>query len=232
MSSGIAYQIANVDGMTLAEVDAVLAAGGRFVIFEYTLSFGLVTFMRPSKVWLVRDDAEARRVARRYTIPTAIFGWWGLPFGPDRTLHALRANSGGGADVTSDVRGALTEATVANGVVRFEEATDTIHMFDIITGPDLAEIRKWLHPVLERHPFIDAAWAGRLVTEESTQIRRPIAICLDTREPIDESFVEEARTALREGFPRWARFEFIDMAEGEIGAWVIKQCDPIYLRER
>lgn len=232
MSSGISYAIANVEGMSLAEVDSVLAGGGRFVIFQFALSLGLITYSRPSKLWLVRDDAEAERIARRYTIPTMLFGWWGLPFGPIRTVQALRINKGGGVDLTSDVRGALTEATVALGVVRFEEPTDIYRMFDIVDGYDLKEMQRCLHPVLQRHTAIDAAWAGRMVDESLPMARRPFAICLDMRGDIDEAFVEEARTALGKAFRKWVRFEFINMTEGNISEWVVKQCEAIYLRER
>ena len=122
--------------MSLEQVDAILSEGGRFVVFEFAVSFVMFTISRPSKVWLVRSAEDAQRAAKRYTIITMLFGWWALPFGPQRTWRVLKVNRGGGTDVTSDVRGALTEETVKLGVVRFEEETDLYQMFDHVDGSD------------------------------------------------------------------------------------------------
>ncbi|HVK38166.1 MAG TPA: hypothetical protein VNA88_06525 [Candidatus Kapabacteria bacterium] len=99
MSDSVSYRLANVEGLGLEGVDAALVQGARFVVFEYALSFGVMTWSSPSSAWLVRDEADARRVARRFTIPTAVLGWWCLPHGPEKTLRALRINRDGGVDV-------------------------------------------------------------------------------------------------------------------------------------
>lgn len=230
--SGLSYELANVDGLSLEQIDAILANGGRFVVYEFVVSTIALTFQRTSKVWLVRDDAEARRIAKRYTMLTTLFGWWGLPFGPLYSLRAMRVNKGGGVDVTSDVRGALTEQTAALGVVRFEEEVDIYQMFDHVDGSDLRELQRCLRPVLERHPDIDAAWTGRIATEGYQPMHMPYAICLEKHLGIDEEFIAEARKALRKGFPKWVKFEFLDMTDPSLSPYVIKQCDAIYLRQR
>lgn len=38
-----------------------------------------------------------------FTMISALFGWWGLPFGPKYTLESIRTNLKGGKDVTDEV---------------------------------------------------------------------------------------------------------------------------------
>lgn len=77
--------------------------GGRFVYFMYTISILVVTFRRTSDVYLVRGGENPGRKSLPFTIVSAIFGWWGIPFGPRHTIASIRTNLKGGKDVTDEV---------------------------------------------------------------------------------------------------------------------------------
>ena len=102
-------KIKGIDHLSLAEIDAELEAGGRFVNYQYCISLLLVTLRRPSSVMLL--TAHDRGVIRGlpYTFVTLLLGWWGVPWGPIYTAAALLCNFGGGHDVTLPVRRFLGE---------------------------------------------------------------------------------------------------------------------------
>jgi len=75
----------------------------RFVVFQYCISLGIVTFRRSSAVKVVPAGGSTFLVGLPYTLLTLAAGWWGLPWGPIYTLGALAHNLGGGTDVTDAV---------------------------------------------------------------------------------------------------------------------------------
>ena len=52
---------------------------------------------------MLRKNESAFRKGLRFTILTALFGWWGIPKGPRTTIETLRTNLKGGTDVTGEV---------------------------------------------------------------------------------------------------------------------------------
>jgi hypothetical protein len=107
--------IRGIDNLTLEEIDAELAAGGRFVFYEYCISFVLVTLRRPTSIYLLR--AGERGVVRGlpFVVLSLLLGWWGLPWGLIYTPMAIFTNLGGGREVTREVRHFLTTAAVEQG---------------------------------------------------------------------------------------------------------------------
>src|SRR5687768_16324954 len=163
MNESIEYRLTNVDGMSLDEIDAAIAGGARFVMFAYAISAIAFTFSKPTKIWFVRSDDEARRIARRFSIMTALLGWWGFPHGPIESVRALAVNRGGGVDVTDDVRKALTTEALTSGVVSFSAADAMdLELFTPMTKSDAKDLAKCLRPVLERHGKVNAVWAARI----------------------------------------------------------------------
>jgi hypothetical protein len=91
------------EAQTRWQLEDDVRRGGRFVIYLYCISLLVVTFRRPSAVVYVPAGQSAFFKGLPYTLLSLIGGWWGLPWGPIRTLEAVFTNIGGGKDVTEEV---------------------------------------------------------------------------------------------------------------------------------
>ncbi len=87
-----------MDEATLTAAEREVVAGGRFLAYEYCWSLG-VSFRHTSAPVLVRAGDDGFGAAFRYSLISAIFGWWGIP-GPIWAFTTLRHNARGGHDVT------------------------------------------------------------------------------------------------------------------------------------
>jgi hypothetical protein len=97
-------RIHGIDDWTLEEVDAELAAGGRFVFYEYCISLIAFTLRRNSDVFLIRADELGLVRGLRFAVISLLLGWWGIPWGIIYTPLTLITNLSGGRDVTPEVR--------------------------------------------------------------------------------------------------------------------------------
>ncbi|HNN94812.1 MAG TPA: hypothetical protein PKI03_21195 [Pseudomonadota bacterium] len=93
-------EIIGIEGMSDIEIKHEIEKGGRFVIFEYTISILIMTFKRPTGVYFIRAGESAAMKALPWTLLTLVLGWWGIPWGFIYTPMALFTNLSGGKDVT------------------------------------------------------------------------------------------------------------------------------------
>jgi hypothetical protein len=91
--------------LKLGELIDEVRRGGRFVVFSWSIGLGLTTLRRSSAVHFVRAGGRTPSLRHhlRYTLPTAVLGWWAIPWGPASTLASLKQNLAGGQDVTAGV---------------------------------------------------------------------------------------------------------------------------------
>lgn len=99
--------IPGLENLTAEELDEELARGGRFVFYEYCISFIFGTLRRPSAVRLLRAGEGGFWPGVPYSLVSLVLGWWGLPWGFVYTPLSLVTNFGGGRDVTAQVRALL-----------------------------------------------------------------------------------------------------------------------------
>jgi len=104
-----------LDALTLADLEAELRAGARFVFFEYCISLAFVTLRRPSAVVLLRKDELGLVRGLPYTLISLLLGWWGLPWGLVYTPLAVFTNLSGGRDVTAEVYAFLQSSESEGG---------------------------------------------------------------------------------------------------------------------
>jgi hypothetical protein len=102
-------RIRGAEHLSPAQVASVLAEGGRLVLFEFCVSFVVVTLRCPSRVHLLRPGQVGALVSFPYTALTFLFGWWGLPWGIVHTPLVLVNNLCGGTDVTAQLWPTLEE---------------------------------------------------------------------------------------------------------------------------
>lgn len=71
----------------------------KLIYYEFVVSLGSFTTSLPSRTVV---DGTLNNVTFKiiYSLFTALFGWWGLPWGPIETIRALRSNMTGGNTTT------------------------------------------------------------------------------------------------------------------------------------
>jgi hypothetical protein len=105
--------IVGAQGLTWDEIASEVRRGGRLVVFQYCISVGVLTFIRPSKVHLVRSGDSAVAKGWTYTLLSMVAGWWGFPWGFIYTPLAVASNLGGGTNVTASLVGHLLQGPLA-----------------------------------------------------------------------------------------------------------------------
>ena len=99
-----AVRIHGIETLTHEELQRELAAGSRFVFFEYTISLIFLTLRRPSNVYFLRARETAFLRSLPYCLISLFLGWWGLPWGIIYTPLTIILNLSGGCDVTCQMR--------------------------------------------------------------------------------------------------------------------------------
>jgi hypothetical protein len=93
-------QVKNVDGLSLEQIRYELDRGGKFVTFDWVLSLLVVTLKLRSDIYFVRDGESAAAKGMPFILLTLLLGWWGIPWGPIRSIASIFTNIMGGTDVT------------------------------------------------------------------------------------------------------------------------------------
>lgn len=108
-------RIDGVENLTAEELRAELAAGGRFVFYEYCISFLVLTLRRPTRIRFLRAGDGGLLRGLPYVLLSLLLGWWGLPWGVIYTPLTIFTNLCGGQDVTEDVTAHLFGPGPAEG---------------------------------------------------------------------------------------------------------------------
>jgi hypothetical protein len=101
-------QVVGVDGLFEADVRQQVPMGARFVMFQRAVSMVVLSFRRTSPIYFVRPGEQPQ--GWKYTLPTLLVGWWGIPWGPIFTIQTLITNMRGGIDVTAAVLASFDSA--------------------------------------------------------------------------------------------------------------------------
>ena len=103
-------KIKGMENMTSLDLTTELAKGARFVVYEYAISLLVITFYRSSNVTFIKADENAVVKGLGFTFLTFLLGWWGIPWGPIRSVQAIITNFKGGKDVTERVISAMRQS--------------------------------------------------------------------------------------------------------------------------
>lgn len=110
--------IKNLSDLSAEQVGREIHRGARFVMYQYTISLIVVTMQRSSDIYFIRADESGASKALPFTFVSLIFGWWGLPWGPVRTIRSISCNLGGGKDVTQEVMSLMDTFSGSKPVTR------------------------------------------------------------------------------------------------------------------
>ena len=102
--------IKGLHGMSMADVQAEVQRGGRFVRYQYCISVLVMTFRRSSGIHFIKGGHSRVGPGAAYTCISLVCGWWGIPWGPIWTITTVSTNFGGGKDITAAVLGAMQNA--------------------------------------------------------------------------------------------------------------------------
>ena len=102
-------RIDGINELSSGELEAHLAAGGRFAVFEYCISLVVVTLRRRSGVFWLRPGEKGLLRGLPYTAVSLLLGWWGVPWGLIYTPLVIVTNLSGGCDITAEVKKGMRE---------------------------------------------------------------------------------------------------------------------------
>lgn len=75
--------------------DSLITPDTKLTQYQVALSFLIVSFRVPSRLYIVGHGSSAL-VASLFTLISPLLGWWGVPWGPVYTLRAVWRNARGG----------------------------------------------------------------------------------------------------------------------------------------
>jgi hypothetical protein len=96
-------KIKGVEGMTVDQLRAEIARGGKFVYFPYCISAVVMTFRRSSAIYFIRAGEGTAGKALPFALTSLLLGWWGIPWGLIWTPTTLFTTLSGGKNVTVEV---------------------------------------------------------------------------------------------------------------------------------
>ena len=111
-------KILAIENMSHDELTDGIAAGGKFVMYQYVISILILSFKRASPIYYIPAGASRVPKGLMFSGIALVLGWWGIPWGLFWTPMAIFRNFRGGKDVTAAVCHRLLnttpEATIFN----------------------------------------------------------------------------------------------------------------------
>ena len=96
-------KIHNLEGLTVDLINREIDEGAKFIVFEYCISLVVITFKVNTDIHYIRPNENTFKYSFAASLVSLLLGWWGIPWGPIRTISTLSTNFSGGKDVTFDV---------------------------------------------------------------------------------------------------------------------------------
>ncbi len=100
-------KIKNIEGLSTQQLSDYVKQGGKFVVFQYTISIIVLCFRRNSSVYFIKPNEGTFKYSWPHTGLTFVMGLWSIPWGPIYTIGSLVTNFGGGKDFTNEIANQL-----------------------------------------------------------------------------------------------------------------------------
>lgn len=198
-------KLANVADYSLEQLSEKVALGGKFVVYQYAISLVMITLERLSPVYFIEPGEHATKYAKSWSRISLMFGWWGIPWGPIKTLQSLATNRKGGVDVTRDIMLNIKEADLVSGLVDIA-AIDT--PFHTPNKDEISSLQKGIRLFKQSHIGMGEVYFALYVNSPDPyfMIGMPEAYYTDEH-------IKELKKALYKYFMRNAHFEFISLSD-------------------
>ncbi len=95
--------------LSAQEVRDKVNEGWRFLQFEETRSFVIFTQRKYTDIYFVPPYESHLGYAKKHILITALFGWWGIPWGLVGTPMSILRNFRGGRNMTHEVVSRLNQ---------------------------------------------------------------------------------------------------------------------------
>ncbi|MGK7926423.1 MAG: hypothetical protein AB4290_14490, partial [Spirulina sp.] len=133
----------------------------KYVVYRYVLSVWVMTYNRSSRVYRVASKREAILRSLPYSLFSLLLGWWGIPWGPIRTIQALIVNfTGGEIILTSEQQNQmypnLKRIKAAIKTLYKHFSRQTLHGFSHSILPDDLAIARKDDPIMVAHRLASA----------------------------------------------------------------------------
>lgn len=112
---------------------SLLEGGKRCVVFDFTASF-IGSWRSNSQIQLMGPADSRLSFGIGYSFISLFFGWWGIPWGPIRTVSSIYVNLRGGVDVTDEV---VACANAKQSFPEVEEDNEAIEWVDLQDGDQI-----------------------------------------------------------------------------------------------
>jgi hypothetical protein len=97
-----------IGSLSVQAIEERVRQGWRFLQFEETKSFLVVTRRTYSDIYFVGPNESHMRYAKKHIVRTAFLGWWGIPWGLVGTPVSILRNLRGGQDLIHSVMSKLS----------------------------------------------------------------------------------------------------------------------------
>lgn len=173
-------------------VKSFVENGGRFVIFQYTITF-IVSFRLFSKIKLIPADESIEQKASTYNLISMVFGWWGLG-GPFTVAETMKVNNKGGIEITKDVVEAINLDQYSIDLMRHivsVRVNETRYKFLKPNPSDLKAFRKAGRKLFHDHSGIENIWVANFIDTEEPYYVLVIEM-LSEEQRLDRDLVQKA----------------------------------------
>ena len=217
----IRHQLIIPDGIALDEIKQSIPTGGRFIVFQYCISFLVISHKKfsPAIYLPPHSQSQFEQYNVKYNRYSKLMGWWAVPAGIGNTISCISFNKNGGLDVTEDIMLNLNEKAITNKEI------ELIKIRTVFSKPDDYDLdlfktilNKWLPP----NRGIDKLVVGYFINVDVDQAPY-YEVGISTRNDftITKSIVENA---IRKEFFKQTHFEFSDLnADSEYTDKLIEQ---------
>ncbi|HQW06395.1 MAG: hypothetical protein IPH05_16140 [Flavobacteriales bacterium] len=211
------YRLANLEGLTLKQLESEVALGGKLVTYVYTISPIAFTIRNVTAVYLVQTGKKDKHWIAP-TIVTGLFGWWSVPNGFINALRSIKVNTSGGLDVTGDVMANLDETSLLEKTVELQVVQS---LFGKASERNRTLITKAVNLSIPHYREIEEVYLGLFInTQEGEQPFHVIGV--KSNEPIDR-FSDSLMMNLRKDYYKHVRFDIIALDSSEVSTKLIEQ---------
>jgi len=217
------YKLNLSQKLSIEELKSKVDSGYRFFVFQYCFSPIFATYFPFSPAVFIKNPDEAKPLIKKYNRISAFFGWWGIPYGPGKTIECIRLNNKGGLDITDDVMLNITEEDLQNNMV---ELAETTLLYNKPEKGDIKTLKKICRDYEFDYNFKECVAAWSIYSEYSH--------CFCVGINTDKNFQKYAdvfEQILRKKFFKHVQIEIIDLKlEHENNPWLRKQGEVIISR--
>ena len=215
------YRLANIEGITLGQLEQEVAQGAKLVTYAYTISLIAFTVRNVTGVYLVRTGEKDKHWIAP-TIVTGLFGWWSIPKGFINALRSIKLNTSGGLDVTSDVMANVDAASLSNRMIEVKVIQG---IFNKASDRNRTLITKAVNRTIPHYREIEEVYLGLFVNTPEGE--RPFHVIGVRSEGSIDRFRDSLMMNLRKDFYKHVRFEIVPLDDSDLATNLIEQGDRL-----